>query len=154
MSLPAYYPLSFQTAYQNQTNYTNPNGPPATIETPDSAHEGPPESTDSGKTRQCTVRGCTKMISSESGNKMCETCRGRHRTYATTKRAKRKMEKAAVASQSFGHCHGEQRAAIWIAVNPSPNSVVAPRVPTPFQRKINSTGGKPLGVSGHLCIKI
>ncbi|EDR06701.1 uncharacterized protein LACBIDRAFT_299800 [Laccaria bicolor S238N-H82] len=28
---------------------------------------------------------------------MCETCRGRHRVYASTKRARRKMEKAAVA---------------------------------------------------------
>jgi hypothetical protein len=27
---------------------------------------------------------------------MCDVCRGRHRVYATTKRAKRKMEKAAV----------------------------------------------------------
>lgn len=31
--------------------------------------------------------------------KMCEACRGRHRTYASTKRAKRKMEKAALRAQ-------------------------------------------------------
>jgi hypothetical protein len=32
---------------------------------------------------------------------MCEVCRGRHRIYATTKRARRKLEKAAVASDQL-----------------------------------------------------
>ncbi len=34
---------------------------------------------------------------------MCDDCRGRHRKYATTKRAKRKLEKAAVGAQRIGN---------------------------------------------------
>jgi hypothetical protein len=47
--------------------------------------------------RQCSIRGCNKLLLPDSGNlRMCDTCRTRHRVYANTKRAKRKMEKAAL----------------------------------------------------------
>ncbi|KDQ60402.1 hypothetical protein JAAARDRAFT_605406 [Jaapia argillacea MUCL 33604] len=46
--------------------------------------------------RRCTVRGCVTMLPPNYKPKMCEACRGRHRVYATTKRARRKLEKAAV----------------------------------------------------------
>ena len=54
-----------------------------------------PES--SGEQKRCTVRGCRLFIDANSTNKMCESCRGKHRIYASTKRAKRKLEKAAVS---------------------------------------------------------
>ncbi len=38
---------------------------------------------------------------------MCEGCRGRHRKYATTKRAKRKQEKAAVGAQRIADDDGQ-----------------------------------------------
>ena len=43
---------------------------------------------------------------------MCETCRGRHRKYATTKRAKRKQEKAALGAQRIGNDDG--RVVTWM----------------------------------------
>lgn len=48
--------------------------------------------------KQCSVKGCTETLSSNDTNKMCQGCRGRHRIYANTKRAKRKLEKAAIAT--------------------------------------------------------
>ena len=48
--------------------------------------------------KQCSVKGCTETLSSDDTNKMCVGCRSRHRIYANTKRAKRKLEKAAVAT--------------------------------------------------------
>ena len=53
-------------------------------------------------TKHCSVRGCTAALPPDYNLKMCEACRGRHRVYATTKRAKRKMEKAALGGQG-GH---------------------------------------------------
>ncbi|OBZ78430.1 hypothetical protein A0H81_02394 [Grifola frondosa] len=50
--------------------------------------------------RQCSVRGCGAVLSPNYELKMCEGCRGRHRVYATTKRAKRKMEKALLGAQN------------------------------------------------------
>ena len=44
--------------------------------------------------RICSVKGCSAQLPEGYTNKMCEECRGRHRVYAMTKRAKRKMEKA------------------------------------------------------------
>ena len=44
--------------------------------------------------RHCSVKGCSAPLPSSYPHKMCEECRGRHRVYAMTKRAKRKMEKA------------------------------------------------------------
>ena len=57
-------------------------------------------SQEAGPTRYCSVRGCTSVLPPNYGNKMCEVCRGRHRVYASTKRAKRKMEKAALGLQN------------------------------------------------------
>lgn len=51
---------------------------------------------DSGK--ECSVRGCHRVLSADAQMKMCEECRGRHRVYATTKRQRRKLEKEAVTS--------------------------------------------------------
>ena len=44
----------------------------------------------------CSVRGCHRSIEPNSQNKMCDECRSRHRGYATTKRLRRKLEKAAL----------------------------------------------------------
>ncbi|KAL1752004.1 hypothetical protein FB107DRAFT_293508 [Schizophyllum commune] len=44
--------------------------------------------------RQCSVKGCTNMLPPDQVKKMCEACREKHRGYATTKRARRKQEKA------------------------------------------------------------
>ena len=57
-------------------------------------HQGPPHNA----LKQCSVKGCTETLPSDDTNKMCDGCRSRHRTYANTKRAKRKLEKAAIAT--------------------------------------------------------
>src|SRR6266852_2354957 len=57
--------------------------------------------------RRCSVKGCAKELSPDYTLKMCEACRGRHRKYATTKRAKRKQEKAAVGSQRIATDDGQ-----------------------------------------------
>ncbi|GLB38951.1 hypothetical protein LshimejAT787_0601130 [Lyophyllum shimeji] len=46
--------------------------------------------------KTCSVRGCNQALPQEATNRMCDACRARHRIYATTKRARRKAEKAAV----------------------------------------------------------
>lgn len=51
--------------------------------------------------RQCSVRGCHRALSADSANKMCLPCREKHRTYASTKRARRKLEKAAMEGQTI-----------------------------------------------------
>lgn len=48
--------------------------------------------------KQCSVKGCTETLTSDDTNKMCDACRSRHRVYANTKRARRKLEKAAIAT--------------------------------------------------------
>jgi hypothetical protein len=48
--------------------------------------------------KQCSVKGCTETLTSDDTNKMCDGCRSRHRVYANTKRARRKLEKAAIAT--------------------------------------------------------
>lgn len=48
--------------------------------------------------KQCSVKGCTEILPSDDTNKMCVGCRSRHRVYANTKRARRKLEKAAIAT--------------------------------------------------------
>ncbi|TFY54212.1 hypothetical protein EVJ58_g8993 [Rhodofomes roseus] len=73
----------------------------------DIAAQGSPPSHPAGPPRYCTVKGCTVILLSDYLHKMCEACRGRHRVYAMTKRAKRKMEKAALGS------HGGQPV-IWM----------------------------------------
>jgi len=57
--------------------------------------------------KQCSVRGCTQFLTDGTNNKMCDICRGRHRIYASTKRAKRKLEKAAVANTVTAHNGGD-----------------------------------------------
>lgn len=49
---------------------------------------------DDSNPRHCSVKGCSALLAPDYPHKMCEECRGRHRVYAMTKRAKRKMEKA------------------------------------------------------------
>ena len=44
----------------------------------------------------CSVKGCSAPLPPRYPHKMCDECRGRHRIYATTKRAKRKLEKALI----------------------------------------------------------
>jgi hypothetical protein len=69
--------------------------------------------------RKCSVRGCVAVMSQGSTNKMCDACRGRHRVYAMTKRAKRKMEKAAINQQSAALLSTEQPpGTIWMPENP------------------------------------
>ncbi|OCH87358.1 hypothetical protein OBBRIDRAFT_796287 [Obba rivulosa] len=58
-----------------------------------------PEPVSGEPSRRCSVRGCQAVLPPGYGLKMCESCRGRHRVYATTKRQKRKMEKAALGAQ-------------------------------------------------------
>jgi hypothetical protein len=55
------------------------------------------ETQGSSPPKTCSVRGCRRKVDPGSGTKMCEVCRSRHRIYATTKRARRKLEKAAVS---------------------------------------------------------
>lgn len=52
--------------------------------------------------RKCSVRGCSNDVMPDARTKMCEVCRGKHRVYATTKRAKRKLEKEAVIKAISG----------------------------------------------------
>jgi hypothetical protein len=60
-----------------------------------------------------------------SGNKMCETCRSRHRVYANTKRAKRKMEKAAVNLQTLeGRISPGET--VWMPESSSVTGLVSP----------------------------
>ena len=51
-----------------------------------------------GALKQCSVKGCTETLTFDDTNKMCDGCRSRHRIYANTKRARRKLEKAAIAN--------------------------------------------------------
>ncbi|KAI0635270.1 hypothetical protein C8Q77DRAFT_693713 [Trametes polyzona] len=53
---------------------------------------------DDPNVRRCSVKGCGTPLPPGYPHKMCEECRGRHRIYANTKRAKRKMEKALLNS--------------------------------------------------------
>ncbi|KAI0042822.1 hypothetical protein FA95DRAFT_1563936 [Auriscalpium vulgare] len=70
-----------------------------------------PDASTSSETRRCSVKGCSKPLPNDYTLKMCETCRGRHRIYATTKRAKRKMEKAAVGQQ---RAREDEHAVTWM----------------------------------------
>ncbi|KIK79533.1 hypothetical protein PAXRUDRAFT_276502 [Paxillus rubicundulus Ve08.2h10] len=64
--------------------------------------------------RRCSVRGCHMALPPEVANKMCDECRGRHRVYAMTKRAKRKQEKAAILSQTSGIASSRNHGPIWM----------------------------------------
>jgi hypothetical protein len=91
-----------------------PNGGPSGS---NDANSPASESTESP--RRCSVRGCVSIIPADSTNKMCEVCRGRHRIYAMTKRAKRKMEKDALHQQSVALLSTEQPpGTIWLPETP------------------------------------
>ncbi|KAJ7594976.1 hypothetical protein C8J56DRAFT_928129 [Mycena floridula] len=64
--------------------------------------------------RKCSVRGCSLHVAPESTNKMCLSCRGKHRVYAMTKRARRKQEKAAVEGETKLNVEQIPGAAIWM----------------------------------------
>lgn len=88
--------LTYHSEDRFNPNISLPN---AIAQHADDQHNGEqPQAT--GPTRYCSVRGCTSVLPPNYGNKMCEVCRGRHRVYASTKRAKRKMEKAALGMQN------------------------------------------------------
>lgn len=53
-------------------------------------------------TPKCSVKGCNRPKPLRASTRMCEECRGRHRIYAATKRAKRKQEKAAILAHMSG----------------------------------------------------
>jgi len=57
--------------------------------------------------KQCSVRGCAQLLPDGTNNKMCDVCRSRHRIYASTKRARRKLEKAAVANAAAARNGGD-----------------------------------------------
>ena len=56
-----------------------------------------------GLYKPCSVKGCSNFVPLEHPHKMCEVCRGRHRVYAMTKRAKRKKEKAVLTGSASQH---------------------------------------------------
>ncbi|KAI0777778.1 hypothetical protein BD413DRAFT_490697 [Trametes elegans] len=76
---------------------------PSTTQSSDAA-TSPPGS----NSKHCTVKGCAAPVPSDYPHKMCEECRGRHRKYANTKRAKRKMEKALLNTGQGG------QAVVWM----------------------------------------
>ncbi|KAI9063536.1 hypothetical protein FKP32DRAFT_1757971 [Trametes sanguinea] len=73
---------------------------------PTSSHAFTPDSSQPvqnlADAKRCTVKGCTAPLPPGYPHKMCEQCRGRHRIYASTKRAKRKMEKALLNNAQSG----------------------------------------------------
>ena len=58
--------------------------------------------------RQCSSRGCTLIVTGDLARKMCDTCRSRHRIYASKKRAKRNTEKAGSAIGSVVPASGSE----------------------------------------------
>lgn len=99
--------------YREHTNFyppaiphTAPNANHTAVAQPDdhihpahSEQASPSAAQQVGPPRYCTVKGCTVILLPDYLHKMCEACRGRHRVYAMTKRAKRKAEKAALGMQ-------------------------------------------------------
>ena len=72
--------------------------------------------------RRCSVKGCSKLLPDAYALKMCDACRGRHRIYANTKRAKRKQEKAAVgAAQPIRACDPLIRSFLCLQRRPTPS---------------------------------
>ncbi|KAF5383235.1 hypothetical protein D9615_004919 [Tricholomella constricta] len=84
--------LVIETSFGAQINKTPLPAPASPAPRPDSGQRMDADVSP----RTCSVRGCSQPLLPESTNKMCEACRGRHRVYASTKRARRKLEKAAV----------------------------------------------------------
>lgn len=74
----------------------------------------------SSRPRKCSVRGCVAVMPTDTSNKMCDACRGRHRIYAMTKRAKRKMEKEALNQQGVALLSTERPpGTVWLPENPA-----------------------------------
>lgn len=81
---------------------------------------------------KCSVRACKRNIDPDSGTKMCEVCRGKHRIYATTKRARRKLEKAAVVGMRRMSERVETDAVVvpdshvseWISTQAGPSTIL------------------------------
>ncbi|KAI0064984.1 hypothetical protein BV25DRAFT_1822764 [Artomyces pyxidatus] len=73
--------------------------------------------------RRCSVKGCGKPLPTDYVLKMCEACRGRHRIYATTKRAKRKLEKAAVGAHQLGR--EDDQPVTWMPADDAVSPAVA-----------------------------
>ncbi|KAI0711145.1 hypothetical protein C8T65DRAFT_829463 [Cerioporus squamosus] len=104
LSLPAWRQLPMGSYYREHVSFPNvaagPYPPHVIAELERSAVDaatGSSNSNDNGDdpdSRICSVKGCSAQLPVGYTNKMCEECRGRHRVYAMTKRAKRKMEKA------------------------------------------------------------
>jgi len=62
--------------------------------------------------RRCSIRNCPHFVAEGSSNKMCEGCRGRHRIYASAKRARRKANDARSNDNS-----GPGTAEDWLGLN-------------------------------------
>lgn len=84
------------------------------------ANYGDVDNTVAGLPRKCSVRACMTVTPADSNNKMCDECRARHRTYAMTKRAKRKMEKESINQQSKALLSNEQPlGVVWLPEAPA-----------------------------------
>jgi hypothetical protein len=94
------------------------NGQPSPLDTVSVVSSPSATNPKSANDRQCSIRGCNKLVLPDSGHlRMCDTCRTRHRVYANTKRAKRKMEKA-----EWDHDIGTEDVAAWIPNSPILNA--------------------------------
>uniref|UniRef100_A0A0W0FZD3 Uncharacterized protein n=1 Tax=Moniliophthora roreri TaxID=221103 RepID=A0A0W0FZD3_MONRR len=69
----------------------------------------------SAEYRRCSVRGCSQALAPDATTKMCSSCREKHRRYATTKRAKRKLEKAAIEGQTVIPVERIPGSTVWTA---------------------------------------
>jgi len=143
----AYYPanLTFDDARKNQPTFSPAFDAPDSLSSVLTGEENPVtyDSNSGSPTRTCSVRGCIKTIPSDSDNKMCETCRGRHRIYATTKRAKRKLEKAAVSQGMPQLLTAPQT--VWVPINQAPSDASHFEVMTS-----NSNHTLQQGINNHL----
>ncbi|KAI8986767.1 hypothetical protein BD414DRAFT_486981 [Trametes punicea] len=106
------YPPSVTAPDNAANNFTQPHRA-----SPDNANgNGAAQSAqDDSATKRCSVKGCAAPLPPAYPHKMCEECRGRHRVYATTKRAKRKMEKALLNNAQAG------QPVVWMPDEDLPN---------------------------------
>ncbi|KAH9852523.1 hypothetical protein C2E23DRAFT_825960 [Lenzites betulinus] len=82
--------------YREHVSFPNVTSGPAPPYPPADEHFS--NGDDDPNVKRCSVKGCATPLSPDYPHKMCEECRGRHRIYANTKRAKRKLEKALLNS--------------------------------------------------------
>ncbi|KAK7061119.1 hypothetical protein VNI00_000855 [Paramarasmius palmivorus] len=96
--------------------------------------------------RRCSVRGCAQPLELDATTKMCSSCREKHRRYATTKRAKRKLEKAAIEGQVVVPVEQIPGSTVWIPGGSGEERSLLPEGNTRSkQRKSRQT--QPLGPS-------